>query len=301
MILGAEMVSDNGRRSHGIADEDGEEDHIHIHQHPVGSHPVLTGIADQLDVVKHPHQRHGDVAHQLRGAVGAGLEQRLSVPAGASQPQQTAVGAQEIDQRQQRPHRLTDRRGDGGARQPPAEYRHKQPVQHHIGDAGDHRGDQPQCGALRRHEKALKLHLHDIRRRCRRNDAPIQHAARQHLALGAQRPGDGRHQHHRHAAQNRSQHQRHIDEQGEQPVCLFRILFPQRFGHQSAAAGAEHKAYRSQQDQHRHDEIQRRKRGLSHIVGYKKAVHHAIDGGEYHHHDGGQREPQQPGKAKMVG
>ena len=53
-----------------------------------------------------------------------------------------------------------------------------------------------------------------------------------------------------------------------------------------AAAGAEHEAHASQDQQHRDDEIHRRKGGLACVIGHEEAVHHAVNGGEDYHGDG---------------
>ncbi len=67
------MVSRDRRASHGIAQENSLEDHAHIHQHTVGGDPVFPCIFHKLDIIEHTHNRHRDIAHQLGGAVAAGL------------------------------------------------------------------------------------------------------------------------------------------------------------------------------------------------------------------------------------
>ena len=65
MVPGAEVEGYNGRCADGVADERSGEDHAHIHHHSIGRHAVLSGEMQQLQVIEHTHQAHGDVAHKL--------------------------------------------------------------------------------------------------------------------------------------------------------------------------------------------------------------------------------------------
>ena len=68
----------------------------------------------------------------------------------------------------------------------------------------------------------------------------------------------------------------------------------------SAAANAEHKANRAQDHNKGIEEIDSGKGCDSGIIGDKKAVHHAVNGDEDHHDNGGQGEAQQLAVMKMV-
>lgn len=65
-----------------------------------------------------------------------------------------------------------------------------------------------------------------------------------------------------------------VDEQREEPLGLFPIVFPHGFGDQGAASRPEHEADGAQYHQDRHDEVDGGKGRFAHKVGHEEAVHH---------------------------
>ena len=83
-VGGPEVEADDRGAAHGVAQEDGHENKVHVHNDPIGGHAVLPRQAHELEVIEHVHQGHGQVGHQLRRAVGAGLEQGPAVEPGGT-------------------------------------------------------------------------------------------------------------------------------------------------------------------------------------------------------------------------
>ena len=73
------MITDHRRAAHRISDKHRLKDQAYIHKNPVGRDSVFPGVSHQLYIIKHADQRHGDIAHQLRGTVGAGPDQRPQI------------------------------------------------------------------------------------------------------------------------------------------------------------------------------------------------------------------------------
>jgi len=46
--------------------ENGGEDHAYVHQHPIGSNAVFSGIFHQLNIVKHSDNVHRYITHKFR-------------------------------------------------------------------------------------------------------------------------------------------------------------------------------------------------------------------------------------------
>ena len=80
-----------------------------------------------------------DVAHQLRGAVGAGLEQLSAVQLGLAKPQAGALSGEKVDQGNDAAHAVACHRGQGGPGNAQIHQRDKHIVQSHVGHAGGHR------------------------------------------------------------------------------------------------------------------------------------------------------------------
>ena len=57
VVLRAVVIADHRRAADGVADVDGDEDELDVHQHAVGGDAVLAGQPQQLEVVDHAHQR----------------------------------------------------------------------------------------------------------------------------------------------------------------------------------------------------------------------------------------------------
>ena len=78
-VIGTIVVADDGRTAEGVAHIHGNEQEAGVHDDAVGGHAVFPGKAQQLVVVQDVHQRHGQVGHQLGGAIDAGVQQHLAV------------------------------------------------------------------------------------------------------------------------------------------------------------------------------------------------------------------------------
>ena len=301
VVARAEVVADDGAAADGVANEDGHKDELHIHQHPVGGDAVLSHIAQKLEVVEDAHQGGGDVAHELRGAVGAGPQQGADLQPGGDQVQQAAVGPQKVDEGEDAAHALADARGDGGTGHPPAEHPDEQAVQHHVGQSRRHRGVQAQLGFLRGDEEALKYILQHERRRKGDVDAAIEDAVRQHLLSSAKEDSHRLHDQQAEDGENDPQQQGEEDHHGEAAVRPLSVPLSQDLGHQGGAAGADHEPHAPQDHDEGHHQVDGGKGGLSGEVGHEEAVHHAVDGGEDHHDDGGEDETQQLAVGEVVG
>lgn len=150
VVLRAVVEADHRRAADGVADEDGYEDELDVHQNAVGGDAVLADQAHELEIVEHTYQGGGDVAHQLGGAVAAGLEDGAQTQGGGPQAQQAGVGPQEVDQGQYAAHTLAQAGGDGRAGHTPVENGDEERVQDHVGDAGGHGDEKAQAGLFRR-------------------------------------------------------------------------------------------------------------------------------------------------------
>ena len=96
----AVVIADDRRAPYRIADEHGEEDHGHVHEHPVGRHAVLPRVLHELAVVEHAYHGHGDVGHELGGAVGQRLFQGGPIEPGPAQAQEAGVPPDEVQEGQ---------------------------------------------------------------------------------------------------------------------------------------------------------------------------------------------------------
>ncbi len=180
-ILRAIVVADDGGGADGVADENSEEDKIDVHEHTVGGHAVLSRQPQELEVEEHTDHRAGNTAHHLGRTVGTGLNQGLDLHFRGAQTQNAVVGPQEVEQRQHAAHRLADPGSQCRPSDPPAEARHKQGVQGHVGHPGAHRGQQAKLRPLGGGEECLKQvleHEHGVERQ---NDAAIENTVAHHF------------------------------------------------------------------------------------------------------------------------
>ena len=80
-----------------------------------------------------------------------------------------------------------------------------------------------------------------------------------------------------------------------------RFAFSECFCDEGTAARTEHEAERAEDHEEGHDKVDGGEGGLPHEIRNKKAVHDAVDRGEDHHNDRGERESQQLSVVKVVG
>ena len=301
VVLGAVVEADDGGRADTQANEHGDEDEVDVHDDAVGGDAVLPGVCHELQVIEHTDQAHGEVAHQLRGAVGGGPQQGLAVEGASAQPQKAGVGPGEVNDGDDGTGGLGRGGGHRRADEAPAEYAHEQGVQHNVGAAGDHSHDQRQIGLLGGHAEALEGELQNVGRQHRLDDAAVGDGVLQHLPLAAQElrrrahEGDGK------DGQHDAANDGGIGQQGENFIGLLPVAGSQGHGHQGRAAGAHHEAQGAEDHDVGHDEVDGGEGGLAGEIGDENAVHHAVDAGEDHHGDGGQGKPDQPGIGEMVG
>ena len=71
--------------------------------------------------------------------------------------------------------------------------------------------------------------------------------------------------------------------------------------HNRTANGAEHKAQGARDHEKGHDEVHGGEGGLAYEIGDEVAVHHAVNGGEDHHDNGGQGKEKQLFIGEMIG
>ena len=295
------MIADDRGAADGVADEDGHKNELDVHQNAVGGDAVLANETQELEVVQHADQRGGDVAHQLGGAVAAGLQDGAQAQSGGTQVQQAGIGAQEVEQRQHAANTLAQSGGDGGAGHAPAEHGDEQCVQHHVGNAGGHRDQQAEAGLLCGDEKALEHVLQHEGEGEAGDDAAVEHAVGHHGVGGTQEPGDDGHGGNTHRGQHQTQQQGEQHHHGEGLLSLLVLALAQQLGDESGAAGADHEAHAAQDHDEGHDQIDGGEGCFAHEVGDEQTVHHAVDRREHHHTDGRQREAQQLTVREVVG
>ena len=150
-------------------------------------------------------------------------------------------------------------------------------------------------------KEALKLVLQDEGGQGQQDHPAVGDAVFQHLPLGAQQSGQGPEEQLPQHRQQETAGQGDRHQHGKNLVGLFLVPLAQGFGDEGAAAGAEHKADGTQNHQDGHNKVDGGKGGFAHIVGDKEAVHHAINRGEYQHHNGRQGITQQTFIVEMVG
>ena len=301
-VFRAVVIAYDRTRAHAVADKNRHEDHAHVHENAVGRHAVFARVAHELGVVEHADKAHGNVAHELRRAVGAGSGKCPSVKAEAREDEKTAAALlREIDERNHAADKLAERRRERRARKSPAERTYKQRVERHIAHAGGHGHIETQLRLLRRGKQALEVILQQIKRRGQQNDPSVEHAVSEHFALRAEKPCNCGQKRNAERAENEAQHGRADGQHRENAVRFFGQLFAELFCNQRAAAGSEHEARTAEDHQDRHDEVDGGKGRFACEVRDEEAVYHAVDRCEGHHDDRRRGEAQQPPDGKMIG
>ena len=157
MVASTVVVADDGRAAHGIAHEDRHEQEGRIHDDAVSRHAVLPGKAEELIIIEDVDEGHGEVGHQLGGAVDAGGPQHAAVELCPAQMDAAGVLLfQEIKHRQYTAHQLADEGGHRGTRHTQMERPNQHHVQHHVGAACAYGKQKAQLGLFGRDEKALE-------------------------------------------------------------------------------------------------------------------------------------------------
>ena len=111
----------------------------------------------------------------------------------------------------------------------------------------------------------------------------------QHLPIGPQQSANRSYENVKQHGCRHTHHKQRPDHHSECPAGALPVALAQNHGHISAAACPEHKADGAGNHNGRPDEVERRKRGGSGKVGYKQAVHDAVDRCGQHHEYGRQR------------
>ena len=301
VVAGAVVVADHRGAADGVADENGGEDEADVHDGSVGSHAVLAGQLDELEVIEHVHQGGGEVGQHLRGAVPAGPEEDAALQSGPGQAEKAVVFPGEIDQGENPAHGLAGDGGRGGSRQAPLEHGDEQEVQDEVGEARRDGEAQAQVGLFRHHEEALEDVLQDEGRLPDDEDPAVEDAGLHHLPGGAQGDGDGTDEDESGNGQYNAENNGGVDQHGKVAVGVFPVALAQGLGDDGAAAGADHEAHGAHDHQGGEDEVHGGEGGLAHIVGDEQAVHDAVNGGADHHNNGRQDEAQEFGVGEVVG
>ena len=229
------------------------------------------------------------------------MENGAQTQGGGPQAQQAGVGTQEVDQGQYAAYTLAQAGGDGRAGHTPVKNGDEERVQDHVGDAGGHGDEKAQAGLFGGDEEALEHILQHEGEGEASDDAAIENAVGHHGVRRAQQTGHGGHGEDAHGGENDAQQQGEQYQHGEGAVGFVLFALAQQLGHQGGAAGANHKAHAAQDHHEGHDQVYGGKGRFAHEIGDEQTIHHAVDGGEDHHADGGKREAQQLAIREMIG
>ena len=287
------MIAHDGRAAHRIAEEDGHKNEVHVHDHTEHRHAVRAHQAHELPVIEHVDDGHGDIRHELRGAVAAGLGDGAQVEPRAAEPELALVGEDEVEQRNHAADILADGCGESRADHAEPQHRDEQRVEHDVRHARGDRDIQAEVRPLRRHEEALERVLQHEGDERDENDAPIAHAVGQECLVRAKQAGDGLKEQQAEHRENRAERDEQVHEQRERLVGFALIADAEHIRHECAAAGTEHEAHRAEDHQKWHDEVDCGEGIRADEVGDKNAVHHAVDGRKGHHDDGRERKAEQ--------
>ncbi len=301
MIGGTITEGNDGRTSDGIADKNRHKNKLHVHQHPVCRHAVVSvEILEKLEIIQHTDQRGGDVAHQFGGTVAARLQDGAELQARPGQAQAAPVGEQEVHKRHTAADTLADTRSNGGACNAPSEDGNEQCIQHHIGNPCRHRDNQSQLGLFGGYEEALEHILEHEGHGKGYNDASVADTVVKSILIGAQKPRHRLHENKSQSRQDRAQHDRDPYHHGECPVGALPVPLPHDLGNQRRAAGSDHEAHAAQHHNEGHDKIDCGEGLLPRKIGHEQTVHHTVDGSEHHHDDGREHEAQQFSVCEMI-
>ena len=295
------MVADNGSRTDGISDVDCNENELHIHQHTVCRHAVFSDVFQELKVIDHADDGGGDIAHQFRGAVGAGAYHRSDFRFCHDEAQQACVRACKVDKGQYAAGTLADSGGEGSSGNTPPEYPNEERVKNHVDQSGSYRYRQPEFGAFGCDKETLEDALQHKRSREYDHCAAVEYAVRHHFGCCAEEGGDGAHENNAENRQDDSEKQCQEDHHGKIPVRFLTLSLSKSEGYKGSAACADHETHTPENHNERHHEIDCCEGGFSREIGHKKSVHHTVYGCEYHHNDGGKSKAQQFGIGKVIG
>ena len=115
IAAGTVIVAYDGRGSHGIADVNRFKKECHIHDHAEGGDPVRSGDGDQLVIVEHGNEGHGNICQKLGGAVRADLPKRRTVPFRFHQLERRCISFKEVNQREKTACVFAKHCGEAGA------------------------------------------------------------------------------------------------------------------------------------------------------------------------------------------
>lgn len=127
-------------------------------------------------------------------------------------------------------------------RKPPGQHGHEQIVEHHVGGPGQKVYFQAEARLFRRHKKGLEHCLQHERALRQKQNAPVHHALLHQRALHAQQGGYLRREGEAQPAEHRARADGDIDDEGKVAVGKLAVALAQRFGHNGAAARAQHEA-----------------------------------------------------------
>ena len=282
------MIPDGRRRPHRKAEKDIEEDRAHVHDYAVSDHAVVPRQTQKLHVIKHIHDRKGNVREQFRSAVRTRAEKRLHVAARFAKSQQARIRAAEIDKSDHARHRLPRNGCRRRARKLPMKSENEERVERAVQNARGNRNPKPEHRLFGGNHKALKGILQHQTRHAAQQNKAVKHGVfhrfgrgvtPQKLRHGAQN-GDPK------AAEHDARDGDRANQKGKITVGALLIALAQRFGDERAAARAEHHARRAQNHNNGENEVQPREGSITHRFGNEHTVYDRINRSKHRHHDG---------------
>ena len=117
-----------------------------------------------------------------------------------------------------------------------------------------------------RDEKALELILQYIERKGDKDNAPVYHAMLKYLAVSSEQNCCRTYQNDPEHRDDDSADRRSVNKERKLFLGFLGLVFTHSFRDNGASARAEHKSYRAEYHQKRHDEVDRRELRLSHEV-----------------------------------
>ena len=300
-VVRPKVEADNRPAAHGEAQKDGGEGEIHIHHHRVGRHTKLPDDAHELEIEQDADHRGGQVAHQLGGAVGTGVFQFPPIEPGPAKPQGSSGGSEEVQQREQPAHGVAEHRPPGRPGDAHVQRADENIVHDYVGGSGGQREEQACFGQFGGDEKDLKGHLEHEYHAASQQDAAVGNTVVHQQVAASRQPGDGPDEQCASYGEYRPQPQHHQNDHREVAVSQLGFTLAHSAGHHGAAAGTQHEAGGGQDHGHGENDIYRRQCVLSHQIGDKQAVYHAVDRSEDHHDNRGQSKAEQLAVCEVVG